>query len=263
MSERLKGKVAIITGAGRGIGKAYAIRFAEEGAKLLLPDISLEMAQSTANEINAKGGEAMGMQTDVSDERSTENMAEMVMQLYGRVDILLNNAALAYFPAKDKKTWDAWTVEEWDKIFAVNVKGTWLCIKAVAPLMIKQKKGKIINISSDVIKVRSDLHILHYVCSKGAVFTMTQSLARSLGPSNITVNSIAPGLTATEATLGKVEEGVEVFNEDVWNATISAQSILRRGEPEDMAGTAVYLASEDSDFVTGQIIYVNAGLTSP
>jgi 3-oxoacyl-[acyl-carrier protein] reductase len=263
MVGRLQNKVAIITGSGRGIGKAYALRFAEEGAKLLLPDINLESAQKTSKEIETKGGEATSIQTDVSDELSTTQMAEKAVELYGHVDILLNNAALAYFPAKDKKAWDQWTVEEWDRMFAVNVRGTWLCIKAVAPYMIKQGKGKIINISSDTIKTRGDLRILHYVCSKGAVYTMTQHLARSLGYANINVNCIAPGLTATEATLGTVEKDMPVFDKEVFDEVASGQCFQRSGNPVDLVGTAVYLASDDADFVTGQIIYVNGGSTTP
>ena len=251
MSPVLEDKVAIITGAGRGIGRAFALRFAEEGAKLLLPDISLERAESAAKEIRAKGGEAVAMETDISDENATQKMAENVMQLYGKVDILINNAAMWY--GIDARPWDAWTVEEWDKTFAVNVRGTWLCCKAIAPLMIKQSKGKIINIASDIAKIPAAQFLLAYACSKGAVYTLTHSLARALGPSGINVNAIAPGLTATEAALTKsdIEHAIE--------STIKAQCIKRREETKDLEGTAVFLASADSDFITGQIIIVNGG----
>jgi NAD(P)-dependent dehydrogenase (short-subunit alcohol dehydrogenase family) len=251
MSPVLKDKVAIITGAGRGLGKAFALRFAAEGAKLLLPDISLERAQGTVNEIKAKGGEAAAMLTDISSEKDTQKMAAEVMKLYGRVDILLNNAAI-YFDIV-AKSWDAWTVEEWDRIFEVNVRGTWLCCKAIAPFMVKAGKGKIINIASDVFKVTGAHRILAYACSKAAVYTLTQCLARALGPSGINVNSIGPGLTATEASLSKSG------NRAAFQATIDAQCLKRREEPADLPGTAVFLASADADFITGQYIVVDGG----
>ncbi len=255
MSAVLENKVAIITGAGRGLGRAFALKFAEEGARLLLPDISLERADGTAKDIRAKGGEAVAMETDISDENATRAMAEKVMKQYGRVDILLNNAARCYgigpFP------WDGWTVEEWDRMFAVNVRGTWLCCKAIAPLMTKQSRGKIINIASDIIKLPPAQTFLAYACSKAPIYTLTQSLARALGPSGINVNAIAPGRTSTEATL--TTPGSEV----AFEATIAAQSLKRREEPTDLVGTAVFLASEDSDFITGQVIFVDGGITMP
>jgi 3-oxoacyl-[acyl-carrier protein] reductase len=251
MSPALKDKVAIITGAGRGIGRALALRFAEEGAKLLLPDISLERAEGTVKEIRAKGGEAVAMETDISSENATQKMAEKVKQQYGRVDILLNNAAMYYGVAR--RSWDAWTVAEWDQMFAVNVRGTWLCCKAIAPLMIKQSRGKIINIASDVMMVPSAQFLLAYACSKAAVRTLTHALAQALGPSGINVNAIGPGFTASEASLG------QSGSEQVFEDTIQAQCLKRREEPEDLAGTAVFLASADSDFITGQYIVVNGG----
>ena len=251
MSSRLKDKVAIITGAGRGLGKAFALRFAGEGARLLLPDISLERAQNTAREIKAKGGEAVAMLTDISDEKATKRMAEEVVRIYGGADILLNNAAMYY--GVERRAWDAWTVKDWDRMFEVNVRGTYLCCKAVAPIMVKAGKGKIINIASDVFKVAGAYHLMAYACSKSAVYTLTQCLARALGPSGINVNSIGPGYTATEASLGQNS------SEEAFIATIDAQCLKRREEPDDLPGTAVFLASSDSDFITGQYIVVNGG----
>ena len=251
MSPSLKDKVAIITGAGRGLGKAFALRFAAEGAKLLLPDISLERAESTVKEVKAKGGEAAAVLADISSEKDTQKMASEVMRLYGRVDILLNNAAIYY--GVQSRPWDAWSIEEWDRMFEVNVRGTWLCCKAIAPLMVKAGKGKIINIASDVFKVTGGFNFLPYACSKSAVYTLTQCLARALGPSGINVNSIAPGYTATEASLGQSSSA------GTFKATLEAQAIKRREEPSDLPGAAVFLASADSDFVTGQYIVVNGG----
>jgi 3-oxoacyl-[acyl-carrier protein] reductase len=251
MSPVLKDKVAIITGAGRGLGKEFALRFAAEGAKLLLPDISLERAQETVKLIKAKGGEAHAMLTDISEEKDTKQMAEEVIRLYGRVDILLNNAALYYGVAR--RNWDEWTVEDWDRMFEINVRGTYLCCKAIAPLMAKAGKGKIINIASDVFKVSAAHQLMAYACSKSAVYTLTQCLARALGPSGINVNSIAPGFTATEASLGQDPTG------KAFDATIDAQCLKHREEPTDLVGTAVFLASADSDFITGQYIVVNGG----
>src|SRR3989304_1664797 len=160
MSPGLRDKVAIITGAGRGLGKAFALRFAGEGARLLLPDISLERAQNTAREIKAKGGEAVAMLTDISDEKATKRMAEEVVRIYGGADILLNNAAMYY--GVERRAWDAWTVKDWDRMFEVNVRGTYLCCKAVAPIMVKAGKGKIINIASDVFRVTGAFSCLAY-----------------------------------------------------------------------------------------------------
>lgn len=250
MPQVLKAKVAIITGGGRGIGRAFALKFASEGAKLLLPDISLERADATAKEIREKGGEAVAMKADISDESDTQKIAERVMELYGRADILLNNAAIFY--GLTQQPWDTLTVEEWDRVFAVNVKGTWLCCKAIAPIMIRQGEGKIINIGSASVNMPFGYTILHYVCSKAAVITLTQQLARALGPHGINVNAIAPGYTRTEAAL---QGDYETLSESV----VAAQCIKRPEKPEDLVGTAVFLASKDSDFITGQLLVADGG----
>ncbi len=251
MSQIFKDKVAIITGAGRGLGRMFALRFAEEGAKILIPDISLERAESVVKEIKAKGGTAAAMLTDISDEKATMKMAEKVIELYGKVDILVNNAGL-YFGV-DPKPWDAWTVEEWDKLFDINVKGTWLCCKAIAPLMTKQKSGKIVNIASDVWRVSDSQFFLAYATSKAAVYSLTRSLAAALGPSGINVNSVGPGYTATEASLGQTGSA------QIFEGVVAAQSLKRREEPEDVVGTVVFLSSKDSDFMTGQFLVVDGG----
>ncbi|MFH1647914.1 MAG: SDR family oxidoreductase [Chloroflexota bacterium] len=251
MSPVLKDKVAIITGAGRGLGKAFALKYAEEGAGLLLPDISLERAEGTVKEIKAKGGRAAAMMTDISSEEATREMADRVMELYGRVDILVNNAAIWY--GLNITPWDAWTVEDWERIFKVNVIGTWLCCKAVAPLMAKGGGGKIINIASNVAQVPAAQVFLPYACSKGAVYTFTHAMARALGPSKINVNAIAPGYTASEASLTQRD------SEGTFKLATSEQTFQRREQPEDLLGAAVFLASAASDFMTGQVLYVDGG----
>ncbi|GAG81176.1 unnamed protein product, partial [marine sediment metagenome] len=171
MSPVLRDKVAIITGASRGIGRAFALRFAEEGARLLLTTTNPERAEGTVKEIKAKGGEAVAVEADISQESATQNIADKVMEYYGKVDILVNNAAIWY--GINITPWDAWTIEEWDQIFTVNVRGTWLCCKAVVPLMVKQGRGKIINMASNVARVPAAQLFLPYSCAKGAIYTLT------------------------------------------------------------------------------------------
>ena len=251
MSGMLQDKIAIITGAGRGLGKAFALRYAEEGAKLLLPDIGLERSEQTAAEIRDKGGQAIAMRADISIPEDTQAIAAEAQRLYGGADILLNNAAIYY--GLEMKDWDGFSKEDFDTIFAVNVTGTYLVCKAVAPLMIARGKGKIINVASDAFKGAAACHLMPYSSSKAAVYAMTQGLARGLGPHGINVNSLAPGFTATEASLGMIGD------DSHFDMTIGNSCLKRREEPEDLVGAAVFLASKDSDFITGQYIVVNGG----
>jgi len=249
----LKDKVAIITGAGQGIGLSYALGFAGEGAKVVIADINGENGQNVADKINEGGGEAIAVQTDVSNEQNTLELAEKAMDKFEKIDILINNAAV--FAEEGFKPWNAWTSEEWDRVFAVNVKGMWLCCKAVVPYMSAQGKGKIINISSVTVIAGSPL-LLHYVATKGAIVSFTRSLAAELGDSNICVNAIAPGFTMSEGVLNM--PGTPPGFIDMVKA---AQCFKREQQPEDLVGTAVYLASDLSDFVTGQLVAVDGGLT--
>jgi 3-oxoacyl-[acyl-carrier protein] reductase len=251
MSGVLRDKVAIITGASRGMGKAFALKFAEEGAKLLLTTTNLQRAQGTANEVKAKGGEVAIVEADISHEDAGKKIAEGVMKQYGRVDILVNNAAIWY--GVNAQPWDAWTVKEWDQMFVVNVRGTWVVCKAIAPLMVKQKKGKIINIASNVARVPAAQLFLPYACTKGAVYILTHALARALGPSGINVNAVAPGYVATEASLAQTN------SEKIFGIATGEQSIHQRLQPTDPVGAVLFLASAASDMISGQIVYIDGG----
>jgi NAD(P)-dependent dehydrogenase (short-subunit alcohol dehydrogenase family) len=251
MSPVLKGKVAVITGASRGLGKAFAMRFAEEGADLLLSTTNPERAKGTIDEVKAKGVKVATVQADISKVDEPEKIAAAVMKEYGKVDILVNNAAI--WGGLNITPWNAWSIEDWDRIFDVNVRGTWLVCKAIAPIMAKAGKGKIINIASNVARVPAAQLFLPYSCSKGAVYILTQALAHALGESGINVNAIAPGYTASEASLN--QEG----SDKIFEIATGEQSMHRRGQPVDMVGAAVFLASADSDFITGQTYYIDGG----
>jgi NAD(P)-dependent dehydrogenase (short-subunit alcohol dehydrogenase family) len=194
---RLKDRVAIVTGAARGIGQAYSLALAREGAKVVAADV-LSCAETVAK-VQDAGGEALGMTVDVADAQSTEAMAAQTVQRFGRIDILVNNAAV--YGGLKLTPFEQIPEAEWDRVMAVNVKGIWLCCKAVLPAMKRQGQGKIINISSDTIWMGVPL-FLHYVASKGAVFAFTRALARELSGTGINVNAITPGYTRTEAAQG-------------------------------------------------------------
>jgi NAD(P)-dependent dehydrogenase (short-subunit alcohol dehydrogenase family) len=244
---RLKDKVAIVTGAAGGLGRAYSLRFAQEGARVTVCDI-LDCTE-TVRQIEASGGQALALQTDVSSEESTLEMARKTVESFGKTDILVNNAAV--YGTVRRKAFTEITVDEWDRLMAVNLKGIWLCCKAVFPYMKEQGKGKIVNISSSV-PFAGVPYFLHYTTSKGGVIGLTRALARELGQYNINVNAIAPGLTMTEA-------GMSVNPKDRFDKVVEMQSIKRPEQPEDLVGAMLFLASEESDFITGQTILVDGG----
>lgn len=249
---RLENKVAIITGSARGMGRVFALRFAREGAKLTICDI-LDCGP-VAKEIEAIGGEVLALKTDVTSEKDTAEMARKTVDRFGRIDILVNNAAIiGAIEVKDfVKPAEQIVAEDWDRILAVNVKGLFLCCKAVIPYMKKQGNGKIVNIASTVAFTGLPL-FLHYSTSKGGVVTMTRGLATALGDFNINVNAVAPGLVMTEAMQA-------AFSEEYSKQIVETKQLIKKSlQPEDIAGAVVFLASDEADKITGQTLAVNAG----
>ena len=242
---RLAGKVAIVTGGARHIGAAYARRLALEGAAVVIADV-LDGAP-IANEICAQQGKALALKVDVSDEAATNRIAAEAVKAFGRIDILVNNAAI--FINIARRPFYEITAEEWDRVSAVNIKGPFLCAKAVFPQMKEQKSGKIINISSSTVYWGTPM-FLHYVASKAALVGMTRSLAREVGEFGICVNAIAPGLVQHEG-----QNAPRALTE----LQLKERCIKRLQTPDDLMGTLIFLASPDSDFMTGQTIVVDGG----
>ena len=248
---RLKDKVAIVTGGGVGLGKAYAQGLAKEGAKVVVADIQEAEAKKVAADIQQGGGDAIAVSVDVTSPEKTQSMAEAALKRYGRIDALVNNAGL--YSALKKKPFMEIDPEEWDRVMSVNVKGLFLCVKAVYPAMKQQGKGKIINISSGTALGGSPF-FLHYVSSKAGVIGFTRALAREVGDDNICVNSIMPGLTIS----GSNQEGVMTAEQ---LADRRKRRCLQRDQyPQDLVGTVIFLCSDDSDFMTGQSISVDGGM---
>lgn len=247
---RLKDRVAIITGAGQGIGRAYAHRLVQEGARVVVAELNEPKGKAVAEELLAKGGEGLFVRTDVADEASCAEMAAATVRQFGRIDVLVNNAAV-FSTIKMKPFWEL-SVAEWEQLMAVNARGVWLASKAVVPQMRKQGSGRIINISSSVVHIGRP-NYLHYVASKGAVMSMTRAMAREVGDFGITVNCITPGATYTEIPR-------ETVTPEQKEAMVRMMCLKRPEEPKDLEGTVVLLASDDAAFITGQTINVDGGL---
>ena len=252
MTNMLEGKVVIITGGAGGIGRVVSNALASEGASIVVADMDFERTTATCKEICNNGyKDALAIQTDVTSEEETQAMAEFCYKEFGRIDALLNIAA--YYEGLKKQPFDKISSDEWDLVMRVNVKGVWHCSKAVFPYMRLQGKGKIVNISSSAF-FSGIVGFPHYVASKGAVIGLTRALARELGEYNITVNSVAPGYTDTEASFKINPKG---FSEVIANG----RAIKRVEKPSDLVGTLVFLCSDGSDFITGQTIIVDGGFT--
>ena len=248
----LDGKVVIVTGGGHGIGKAYCRGIAREGGTIIVADIDEKAAYDVAAKaIQDSGGKALGIYLDVAQLASCQRMAEKTLQAFGKIDGLVNNAAIFMSVPAEKGGWQEITEEAWDRIMAVNVKGLWLCSRAVVPAMQQRKPGSVVNISSNMA-FNGGLTMMHYVVSKAAVVGFSRVLARELGSDNIRVNTLAPGSTLSE------EQPTEQAMQN-YQRTASARILKRIERPDDLVGTALYLLSDLSTFVTGQTILVNGG----
>jgi 3-oxoacyl-[acyl-carrier protein] reductase len=248
----VKDRVVIVTGAGQGIGRELARQFAAAGAVAVVADLDLAKAEAVSKEIRDAGGMEQAVQVDVADEASVTAMVEAVVERWGRVDVLINNASM--FATLEKVPFDEIPLTEWDRVMKVNVTGTYLCAKAVARHMRAAGFGRIVNVSSDAV-IRGTVNYLHYVTSKSAVIGMTNSLARELGPHGIAVNCVRPGSVATE-----VDRAVNPTAE-VRERAASLQCIPRGMVPTDLVGIMLFLAAPASDFITGQTIACDGGYT--
>jgi 3-oxoacyl-[acyl-carrier protein] reductase len=239
--------VVIVTGGAKGLGRAYALALAADGWSVVVADV-LDPAPVAA-EIAGDGGTAEPVVVDVSDERSTEDLAATTLERFGRIDALVNNAAI--FTSIEKKPWDELTVAEWDRMFEVNVRGTWLCCKAVAPAMKAARGGRIVNVSSMTVPAGVPL-FLHYVASKAAIVGLTRALARELGDFGICVNAIAPDYVPHDAAYASRQP-------EMAEAIARQRCFPRDMTADDLVGTLRYLVGPGSAFVTGQTLYVNGG----
>jgi 3-oxoacyl-[acyl-carrier protein] reductase len=248
---RLKDKVAIITGAAHGIGKAYARRFAEEGAQVVIADIDGAAGEATAKALLDAGGSAWARTTDVREFSKVEGLMQDTVKKFGRIDVLLNNAAIYVTQTLWKGSVEDLGLDEWDRVMEVNLKGVFLCSKAVIPIMKQQRSGKIINIASGTFFSGSG-NMPHYTTAKGGVVALTRVMARQLGEWGINVNCMTPGSTMSEES---VSDEVRKRRED----SIDKRVFRRIEMPADVVGTALFLASSDSDFITGQLLVVEGG----
>jgi NAD(P)-dependent dehydrogenase (short-subunit alcohol dehydrogenase family) len=246
---RLQGKCVIVTGAGQGIGEVYAHALASEGASVVVADIAGDNAERVAGEVIGGGGRAIACRVDVTDPESTRAMAALAVSELGRIDGLVNNAAL-YSGLRPGDPFEI-PVEEWDRVMAVNLRGPWLCTRAVAPAMRAQGSGRIVNQAS--VAAWGGASLLHYSVSKAGLLGFTRGMAKLLGADGITVNTLAPGQMATDWTL-------EILSDERRAQMATAQAVHRTGEPQDLIGALVYLCSDESAFMTGQTLLVDGGL---
>lgn len=252
MGTRLKGKVAIVTGAGKGIGSGIARVFASEGAKVLVADKDEEWGISTVNRIKQERNEASFIKVDVSKKEDMEKMAQAALERYSRIDILCNNAGIYTNMARIEEM----TEEDWDKILTINLKGTFLAVRACVPQMIRQKYGRILITSSTTGNRTAIIGLSHYAASKAGINGFIRNVALELAEHNITVNGVEPGNILTEGMM-------EVVGEEYVKANEAVIPMGKLGEPEDIGHAMAFLASDEAKFITGQTIVVDGGQILP
>jgi 3-oxoacyl-[acyl-carrier protein] reductase len=253
MIAALKDKVVIVTGGGHGIGKAYCRGFGKAKSRVVVADIDQPAAQQVTAEIAKNGAQALAVHVDVSDEKSTKDMAAAALQRFGRVDVLINNAAIFATIPMNRGRIETIDPAEWDRLIAVNLRGLFFCCRAVLPTMRNQKSGKIINIASGTVFAGSPGRI-HYVTSKAATIGFTRTLAREVGDDNINVNCLAPGNTLSEEN--PTEETIRLRQ-----SSAGLRALKRVQVPQDVVGAMLFLASPLSDFMTGQTVNVDGGIS--
>ncbi len=245
----LAGKVVVVTGGGKGIGKVYAREFAGVGARVVAADIDGDAAKAVAGAIAQRGGEALGLATDISDQAAVDALARATLDRFGTVDVLINNASL--MSALARRSWLEIPVDEWDRVMAVNLRGMFLTCRAIVPTMRAKGRGKIVNISSSRVWEGTP-NRLHYTTSKAGVIGFTRALAREVGKWGITVNAVTPGNTQSDTQVGSSDPGY-------LKGRIEGRAIARAQVPDDLVGAVMFLASAASDFMTGQTINVDGG----
>ena len=250
---RLRGRAIVVTGGGHGIGRAYAHRLGAEGAQIVVAEIDGAAGEVVAQELAAAGLEAIAVQTDVTDEESVTRMVERTISTFGKVDGLVNNAAIFTSVPLQRTKPEELSYEHFEEVLRVNVIGTWLCSKLIIPDMRTRHYGKIVNVSSGTAFKGNGTNMLQYVTSKGAILSFTRVLARAVGEDGIRVNCVAPGGTAAEDGLSDAE--LSAYE----RATTADRAIKQIETPADVVGTVAFLCSADSDFITGQTISVDGG----
>jgi NAD(P)-dependent dehydrogenase (short-subunit alcohol dehydrogenase family) len=250
---RLRGKVAIVTGAGAGIGRGIAKRYAREGASVVIAEVDADNGTSTAKEINDAGGAALFIQTDIASEPQVKTIVEETVKRYGRIDVLCNNAAVLFF--KEEAPAHELSSETWDRTMAVNLRGYWLTSKYILPIMLRQKSGSIIHVASPT-GMFGFTRLTAYSASKGGVIGLMRAMAADYAPEHIRVNAIIPG------TIDTPMNAVELSDAAARQRYAEITPARRLGTPDDLAGIAVFLASDDSDYCVGGIFTVDGGLTA-
>ncbi|MDD5409032.1 MAG: 3-oxoacyl-[acyl-carrier-protein] reductase [Candidatus Omnitrophica bacterium] len=243
---RLKDKVALVTGGARGIGQAIALTFAREGADIVVADVNLEIAQKTALEIEGLGRKALALEMDVTNYEKVEEGVNKILDKMGKVDILVNNAGIT----KDNLLLRM-SQADWDAVINVNLKGTFNCIKAVSRPMIKQRSGRIISIAS-IIGLMGNPGQANYAASKAGIIALTKTVAKELASRNVNANAVAPGFIQTEMTAK--------LPEDIKKKMLEAIPLAKLGTPQDVANTCLFLASDESSYITGQVITIDGGM---